>query len=169
MNRLSISSSVSILSLVGVLSMLAGGCDTAPQAMVSITPPIAVAPDGIEHATSPAGDDRPAPLVLHNPGDVAWETVHATIIDTRLMQSMPEVCDVSLEQVRRVREVLPPHGKPPEVTGLTEVVPQPPIGDMMDDIRTHPEALWVGPTQTGWNPPDPSLAVGPNHIVATVN
>ncbi|MEZ6241455.1 MAG: PA14 domain-containing protein [Phycisphaerales bacterium] len=35
--------------------------------------------------------------------------------------------------------------------------------------RARPGPSFPGITQTGWVPPDPTLAVGPNHIVTTVN
>jgi hypothetical protein len=39
----------------------------------------------------------------------------------------------------------------------------------LNDTQIEPGEYFPGITQTSWTPPDPNLAVGPNHIVATVN
>jgi hypothetical protein len=133
-------------------------------------PPQSLQPAGLAELAGRAEAAAPGEVLrLHNPGDVAWATANAEIIDTRLIPNMPEVFDVPLDKVRRVREVLPPHPQAPQPAGALQEPLRGPIGGMLDESRTSPEMLFVGPTQTGWNPPDPTLAVGPNHIVATVN
>lgn len=44
-----------------------------------------------------------------------------------------------------------------------------PTGQVIDAQRTRPESLFPGITATGWTPPDPDIAVGPNHVVQIVN
>lgn len=68
---------------------------------------------------------------------------------------------------RRVKEMLPEHTSPQQrfnarPNGL-------PVGGQLAERRIQPEATFPGIAQTGWVPPDPTLAVGPGHIVTTVN
>ncbi|MFO0832333.1 MAG: PA14 domain-containing protein [Phycisphaerales bacterium] len=107
--------------------------------------------------------------MLDRTGEVATRTQPAELIDTRALAVDPRVYDLPVDQVRRVREVLPPHPTPPPIPAGEQLGPGPQAGEVFDDTVTHPRALWVGLTQTGWNPPDPSIAVGPNHVVMTVN
>jgi hypothetical protein len=90
------------------------------------------------------------------------------VVDMRGLFHRPDLFDVPTSRQRAVREILPPHEKP--------AAPVPAEGAMfdepapsLDEERTQPLALFPGPLQTEWRPPDPNLAVGPSHIVATVN
>jgi|GEM_PF-411006 len=163
----SIARAAQLTLLLAGLCVLPSCQTTAPNAQPVIAP-IVLLPQGAAPLLNDAKPTMPA-LILHNQGDVARSTAHAQILDTRTMQPMPEVFDVPLERVRRVRDVLPPHGPTPQPEGALREPLRAPIGGMLHETRTNPQTLWVGPTQTGWNPPDPSLAVGPNHVVATVN
>ncbi|MCL4222154.1 MAG: hypothetical protein KJZ65_12385 [Phycisphaerales bacterium] len=68
---------------------------------------------------------------------------------------------------RRVKEMLPEH------TGIRQRFEGPdnglPVGGHSLEPRVQPGLAFPGISQTGWVPPDPTLAVGPNHIVTTVN
>ncbi len=89
----------------------------------------------------------------------------ATVLDTR---TFPKVSDELFPgQARRVREKLPPHEKPsgPAMGPPNDLRAEP----TLDESRTNPTAMFATITATGWNPPDPTLAVGPNHVVVTVN
>jgi hypothetical protein len=44
-----------------------------------------------------------------------------------------------------------------------------PFGNAQNFTRGSVGAQWPAVSATGWTPPDPDLAVGPNHIVAVVN
>ncbi|MBK7403779.1 MAG: hypothetical protein IPJ41_03880 [Phycisphaerales bacterium] len=44
-----------------------------------------------------------------------------------------------------------------------------PVGGTLDAVLARPGPLFPGIGQTEWVPPDPTIAVGPNHVVATVN
>lgn len=44
-----------------------------------------------------------------------------------------------------------------------------PLGGLLNEPRGSLLARFPGITATGWNPPDPHLAAGPNHLVAVVN
>lgn len=42
-------------------------------------------------------------------------------------------------------------------------------GSLLTDTRGQKEMNFPGITATGWDPPDPSIGVGPNHVVQVVN
>ena len=44
-----------------------------------------------------------------------------------------------------------------------------PVGQVRNVLRGIVGPQWPAIGATGWNPPDPDLAVGPNHVVAVVN
>jgi hypothetical protein len=70
-------------------------------------------------------------------------------------------------RVREVKNLLPPHSRPKK-TG-TDVENGLPVGGLSETPVALPGAFFPGVQQTPWAPPDPTLAVGPNHIVTTVN
>lgn len=134
-------------------------------------PPTAARPDGPQDATGPAGADAPArgpveAIDLTEPGAVAWGSTPATTIDTRAFPA--QITDVRREgPPQRVKNYLPPHEMPrPKID---EVPTDLPVGGLLAEPRTQPEDYFPGISQTGWVPPDCSFAVGPNHIVTTVN
>ena len=54
----------------------------------------------------------------------------------------------------------------PDFAGpLNNLVP----GGVIPEPRISPDPTFGGMTATGWYPPDPDLAVGPNHILQVVN
>jgi hypothetical protein len=95
----------------------------------------------------------------------------AGIIDTRTFPKQRE--DLFPGEPHRVREKLPPHEKPRAdgvvVAGEPNDLRAEPTLDGPDAGRTNPTQMFATITATGWNPPDPTLAVGPNHVVVTVN
>ncbi len=89
----------------------------------------------------------------------------ATTIDTTKIPIQPE--NPFPGEPRLVREHLPPHTKPAaagegEPNGLR-------AEPTLEEGRTNAGAMFPAISSTGWNPPDPTLAVGPNHVVVTVN
>jgi hypothetical protein len=110
------------------------------------------------------------PLEVRGTGDRGVQTTAAQIIDTGRHLVDAARFDVAPDVVRRVREILPAHTTPPlpqaDANAPADLQALP---ETFAGVVTHPEALWVGVTQTAWNPPDPTLAVGPNHVVVTVN
>ncbi|RMF74044.1 MAG: hypothetical protein D6744_15010, partial [Planctomycetota bacterium] len=106
------------------------------------------------------------PIDLSVPSAVVWRTSSAEIIDTRTMpQFQLQAADVGAQ--RRVKEILPPHEH--HATLATGAPNDLPVGGLLDVARTAPQRMFPGIGATGWVPPDPTLAVGPNHIVTTVN
>ncbi|MBL8764952.1 MAG: hypothetical protein JNM07_11845 [Phycisphaerae bacterium] len=116
------------------------------------------------------------PVRVASDGSAAARGVaYATIIDTRTFPNQVQDVGPGGGPVRRVKEVLPPHQKPgPVPAGEPNDLR---AGGLLDaePVRTGAagargrDAMYPGIGQTGWYPPDPTLAVGPNHIVTTVN
>ncbi len=160
------------------LVMLAGcATSTSRQSQRSDASPMAAAVmhDSAPVAAGPEGfrwnkdENRPAlpPIDLSEPGAVARTEGVATIIDTRTFPV--QIQDVrGTERDLRMKDNLPPHQrtKKPTVSPVDETIE---IGGMLEVARTVPDALFPGISQTPWTPPDITLAVGPNHVVSTVN
>lgn len=96
----------------------------------------------------------------------------ATVIDTRVFD--PQIAPAVVDPVdaRRVKVHLPPHQRPafqaedPE-RSLQNFQMGGTSGEPVVDADSVSE--FSGIDRTGWVPPDPTLAVGPNHVVVTVN
>lgn len=166
------------LSAALTLTMFAGCAGTGERTSLAPEPaPIAAAemrdgpavagPEGFKWDS---GDARPAlpPIVLGEPGQVAWTEGLATIIDTRTFP-------VQIQEVRsrvtdmRMKSNLPPHQRPKKPTVVAVEEGAGDTGAMLAQERAIPEEQFPGISQTPWTPPDITLAVGPNHIVSTVN
>ena len=112
-------------------------------------------------------DPRPqeaVPMVLEN--GVGRGTCEATIIDTRTFAQQIQEPDPGLVAVRKGM-LLTPH-RTPESNAIG------PVNDLVaveeeSDTRASIQSLFTGITNTGWNPPDCTVAAGPNHVVCTVN
>lgn len=108
---------------------------------------------------------KAAQIELSEPGAVVWGETLVEVIDTAAMAG----ADSSPRRgaTRRIREIVPPHGKPAQTpAGLANALP---LGGLLDIPRAQSGRLFPAIGQTGWVPPDPTLAVGPNHLVTTVN
>jgi hypothetical protein len=94
-------------------------------------------------------------------------TVEATIYDTSLVEQQLDGGWPWEGPIQVVRDHLPPHD------GDAEIEPGPPNDLAAGGLEGGPIAAggggFDGITQTRWTPPDLTLAVGPNHIVQTVN
>jgi hypothetical protein len=155
-------------------------CSTTPQAPQSWNP-VAMMPSG-GNAPQPAPGavvDQPARPDIGPAGAVVWGSTPVEIIDTRTMPQFTEE-DPTAElrpswTYRKIRDHLPPHdAAKKEITATQANPPYGPrneliAGATLDEPRTNVETLWPAINATGWNPPDPSLAVGPGHVVVTVN
>lgn len=95
-----------------------------------------------------------------------WEA-SATIIDTDSFANRHQLRGPVSGAHPRPAKFLPPHKKP----HLDEIGPPNALraGGGQTNTVVHNEVGFTAIVQTGWNPPDPSLAVGPEHIVVTVN
>jgi len=121
-------------------------------------------------ADAPARSPRTGPTIdLTAPGAVARGSVEAQIIDTRLFNPQVQVGDNAwgAEAPRAIKGIIPAHEKPPPPpAGPANNLS---AGATLDEPRTIPQQQFPTNSSNGWNPPDPTLAVGPNHVVVTVN
>jgi hypothetical protein len=111
--------------------------------------------------------------------------VHLTLIAPEGNPLAKALADSSLDLPQRKVDESDPilaMGLKPRETGLLKKAPtksfDPPIfeGEVLQDRRETatgplnlPDFGFIGITNTGWRPPDPRAAVGPNHVVAIVN
>ncbi len=103
---------------------------------------------------------------LNVPEGFARGTTEATIIDTRSFEDpigikgafRGEIVGTGDDEEGEISVPLAP-GIPNEM----------PVGGLMEFGRVGPISSFPGIQQTEFSPPDPSLAVGPNHIVEVVN
>tara|TARA_R110002096_G_scaffold173781_5_gene348446 strand:- start:84683 stop:86509 length:1827 start_codon:yes stop_codon:yes gene_type:complete len=132
--------------------------------------PAALQPEGARTAIGLPADQLPAPIDLSDPTTVARTLITPTIIDTNKLAVRQQLTGPYEGEVRMIKHVLPKHGRDksmptnPDTTrvamgGLSKV------SRVSAGANTGFEAI----SQTEWGPPDPTLAVGPNHIVETVN
>ena len=112
-------------------------------------------------------DPRPAeckPTLLVD-GVARGECV-ATIINTNTFNPQIQDAPPKFEGMRK-GAYLPPHKMGREIPdGEPNNLDSP---HALNNTQIEPGEYFPGITQTSWTPPDPNLAVGPNHIVATVN
>lgn len=124
-------------------------------------------PGGEDQLQSAPGRALGQPTIdLTSPGAFVTGQTEATRLDTRLLDPQIQPLGSGLEP-RPIKSILPAHEKPaPPRAGPPNALTS---GSTLDDSRTIPERLFPTIGATGWNPPDPYLAVGPNHVVVTVN
>ncbi len=164
------------IALSSVAAFLACACvmnsnQTAPTDTLTNTPANSPA------AAMPQKAGQPAPLIFIDPrpaeckptmlvDGVARGECEVSIIDTSVFS--PQIQDDPPKFVgMRKGAYLPPHkmgrelplGEPNNLVSPSEI----------NETQIEPGEYFPGITQTSWTPPDCTLAVGPNHIVATVN
>lgn len=106
-------------------------------------------------------------LDLTSEGAVARGVAEATIIDTARFQPQIQFAEPWTGPTELVRDHIPVHWRDKKLApGPRPILP---MGGLTGARRTETGALFPGIGQTRWRPPDPALAVGPQHIVQTVN
>ncbi len=159
---------LTILLLCCAILTLTGcsGSTVLSSAQPTAGVPIAMSPvNGRPSAVTP-GPALP-PDDLTEPGAVAWGHTEPSIIDTRIFSPQIQLPDPSDKQ-RAVKEILPAHTRPgPPPVGEPNDLEV--MGGVLTENRITPGMQFPGIGATGWTPPDPTIAVGPDHIVATVN
>ncbi len=104
----------------------------------------------------------------HRPG--VWHTADPVILDT---DTMPWSRPVKRANERmRNKWFVPPHQSPKEAptAEMRAAAEGPQAGAIGEALRARPtDTSFDTLGQSGWIPPDPTLAVGPNHVVVTVN
>lgn len=132
--------------------------------------PFPLQPQGAREAVGLPADQLPAPIDLSDPNSVARTTVEATIIDTNALAIRQQITGPYQGEVQMIKHVLPKHGRDKTLPDNPGNIPLP-VGQatQMDRVNTGLSTGFEAISQTEWSPPDPTLAVGPNHIVQTVN
>ena len=107
---------------------------------------------------------------LTRSGAVVWGTAQAEIIDTASFEPQVQAGLHWDGVVRDVEEMLPSdEGKPAPQVGVRNSLP---VGGLLDATRVAADVTFPGldlGDSGGWQPPDCTLAVGPDYIVTTVN
>lgn len=94
-----------------------------------------------------------------------WST--PTIIDTRTMEFELQDAEPWTGAIDTIKPHLPVHSRDKSLpAGQSESLP---LGATFEASRVMTDSNFPAISQTQWAPPDPTLAVGPNHIVETVN
>lgn len=132
--------------------------------------------DPVEQMARPSGltdERRPRLISDQKPLDLTAAesfikgTTEAKIIDTRTFEQQVRFREPFEGQIRSSSDFRPATQELPVAeAGLPNDLV---AGELGDFRRVVPETSFPGISQTQWTPPDPAIAVGPNHIVQTVN
>lgn len=160
--------SLVVAGLAGA-SVALSACHAPPHTSdaVAMDLPAAMAPiSGEPPVSGRAPSMLPAPLARELDAEAVSGTTAPTIIDTRTFATQIDRRPFRGDG-RRPATLLPKHRKPaaPAVEGDNGLR----FRHARDVARATPGAAFPGISQTPWSPPDPSIAVGPNHVLATVN
>lgn len=151
-----------------VAALAAIGCQQQHTAATESTVPAPVQLRPSQPTTDvdapPAGPSQISDLTTD---PVAWGVTDAAIIDTRTFERQI-VREGAGSRPRPVKEMLPEHTgrRQHELGGMPNSLP---VGSLTPRPRAEIGEAFPAIDQTGWVPPDPTLAVGPTHIVTTVN
>jgi len=151
-------------ALVSVGVLVLGACSahrTGPDAPRVLRPQGVPASDGL-------AIQRPDPIRVE-PGSFARSTTEPEIFDTRDLPEQIQSPGPWEGEVTLVKNHLPAHGRDKTLpaTGEDRAVP---LGFTRSVGRiARGAAGFDGIAQTPWAPPDPTIAVGPDHVVQTVN
>ncbi len=144
-----------------VFSGLLGACSTRTPS------PIAAGPTA-EGMTPPSGRDPatiPPAISLAIGGPAVVGTAPVSIFDSRSVAEQLDRRSFPGPQ-RRPGSLLPAHKKPTLPEGVANALT---FGVQRDVARVSTDPAFPAINATQWTPPDPCLAVGPTHVVATVN
>ncbi len=146
--------------LIGCASQTASTTQSAPQGFQ---------PEGARQAQGLPADMLPDPIDLSDKATFARRTIVPTIIDTRTFPVQQQYIGPTPGEPKLVKHQLPKHFRDKSLpAGSTDR--RVPVGQAVDMDRVNPAGTgFEAISSTGWNPPDPTLAVGPNHFVETVN
>lgn len=154
--------------LLGTSTLLIGGCN-ANQPVPS--GPAAYQPEGSPPALP--DDQMPTPIVIDmdNREAPVRTTIEPVIFDTRAVVPQRQITGMFDGAVRMIKHQLPAHSRDKSLPDVSAESSPLPIGQAieMDRVNHQGGTGFDAIGQTEWAPPDPTLAVGPDHIVQTVN
>lgn len=125
--------------------------------------------DGTIRPSGRSADELPPPIQIAGTGGTARGSAQPVRIDTRTFD--PQVDDRGpwKGETKRPGEILPKHSRDKTLhKGVSNELRS---GGVTERPRVDTEfsAFFPGILQSPWTPPDPTIAVGPNHVVETVN
>ncbi len=158
---------------VGLIAVVLMGCSTdesnETSRQIDVPDPIETMakPDGpIADPDSPLPSDQD-PIDLTAEGSFVTGFAEPTIIDTRSFAKPIRFTEPFQGEIRSTSALRPPtNGLPAMESGRPNDLI---AGGLNGNRRIAPLSSFPGISQTQWTPPDPTVAVGPNHIVQTVN
>ena len=150
-----------LTTLALVLPSCTAGRPATTVDAASAMPTAAVTPP--ESGRDPA--TIPPPIRVERGGPAVLGTAEATIFDSRAVATQVDRRTFDVPS-RRPGSLLPPHTRPPVAKGPPNNLIYGTQGTAQrNDVDPAFPAIGV----TVWTPPDPYLAVGPSHVLATVN
>lgn len=151
-----------ILPFVFVLAIV--GCSNTVERSLTT----GLSPDGPLAARNKtqSSDDLPPSIDLSEPGQSVSTVVAAQVIDTnqyvqQVYRTEPYAGEPATKNGLPIKSDIPPL----EIGPMNNLVP----GGLSDIQRVSEGPFFPGISNTPWSPPDPTIAVGMNHIVETVN
>jgi len=163
-----------IVAAAGASALLAGcssslRADAPDRSEAGGAVPLAAAPAGEARSGRSGQQPRDLPVIdLTEPGEIARTIVEPEIIDTHAFEPQIQLTGPHEGPTRLVKNLLPAHSRDkriPEGEDRSGV----PVGGVAGRSLLVPLRAFPGIEQTPWTPPDPSLAVGPEHVVQVVN
>ncbi|MCH2162496.1 MAG: hypothetical protein MK085_11575 [Phycisphaerales bacterium] len=109
----------------------------------------------------------PPPITIERGGSAVGGLAEPTIIDSSAWKPQIREADFYDGPLIRPAKLLPKHSRDKTVprNAPNDLV----AGKLNDRLRAEPVAAFPGVDQSPWRPPDPSIAVGPDHVVTVVN
>lgn len=165
----------------GLIALALGACSvpqTSAHTSAANTPaqrdqsaPLALQPEGDAQAQSTPSGLRPDPIVIADPRQPVRTTIEPTIFDTRTIAVQRQLTGPHDGPIKMIKHQLPKHSRDKTLEDVPDNARTLPVGQAIeiDRVRHAGGTGFVGIAQTEWSPPDPTLAVGPDHIVQTVN
>lgn len=152
-------------------STLLTGCVSGSASVSSGSEPAALNPGGADPVAALPVDQRPPSIVINDPNGFTRTTFEPTIYDTRLVTPQIQMSEPFTGQVKAIKNELPKHSRDKTLENIPDNERTMPVGQAIeaDRVSTSGGGGFPGIAQTEWTPPDPTIAVGPNHIVETVN
>ena len=161
-------STIARASAAAMLLAIAGCSSSSSHANRSsmLDEPAALAPVG-GSVSGQGSANRPDPIRIADPSVAVRHWATPTVVDTRAFDVQIQVDSPWTGPIDTVKSHLPTHKRDKTLAqGTPSRMPE---GGTTDAARGTPGFQFDAISQTGWAPPDPTLAVGPNHIVETVN
>jgi hypothetical protein len=170
---ISINSIALSTSLLG-LSLATGCVSNQTSSNSQGVSPASYQPEGASNATGLSVDLLPDPInlseSLNDSNAYVRRTITPTVIDTRDIQIQRQLTGPFTGDINMIKHELPKHSRDKSLP-LGDLNRALPVGQAieMDRVNVAGGTGYEAISQTEWSPPDPSIAVGPNHIVETVN